>query len=231
MLQQLIFNFKKHSETFPSADFIRHKGNKLAYAYIIESQWPSPITCLTGLKYTGKTYLLNLWANKEKAMFITPSCLKITGPTTKNLFQNNYNAFALDNLETTVLDKSSEENLFHLYNHCTQTNKKLLISSSEKPAGIPFSLPDLSSRLKSTPTFLLEEPSPDEKEIFVIKYFSDFQLYPDTSIIHYIKSYGPQCLNQLRRLVEHIYDSSMMQKRKITITLIREALTTFIRKK
>lgn len=228
MNEQLIFNFQKPKETFSSADFICHKGNHIAHDYIMNNQWKSPVTCITGFKHTGKTTLLNLWSKKEKAVAITPSSLTKENMTTPTsfLFKNNLSAFSLDNIEQFLLNKNLEENLFHLYNHCVQENKKLLLTSSKKPSSLSFILPDLASRLKSIPSFFLEEPSASEKEIFIIKYFSDFQLSLDMGIVSYIRDNGPQNLKYLKKLIEDLYILSMKQKKKITITLLRKLLST-----
>jgi|GEM_PF-1224348 len=228
MREQLTFNFTTPVKKFDLSDFIHHKGNHIAYSYIMKDDWNFPVTCLVGFEYTGKTSLLTLWSEKEKAFSISPKCLK-----EKNFIANNYpliksiySAFSLDNLDSLISNQQLEENLFHLYNHCVQENKKLLITSSQKPSSLSFFLPDLSSRLKSVPTFLLDPPSTDEKEIFIIKYFSDFQLSPDMSIVKYINEKGPQGLKQLRKLIEDIYKTSMKQKKKLTIASLKKLLLT-----
>lgn len=226
---QLTFNFDTEKpSSFKQEDFICHQGNKAAYDYVMDTSiWLTPVTILCGGDFTGKTYLLNLWATKNHAYRVTPLWLQTQDIMLEAIFQENHTFFALDDLELSLSSKTLEQNLFHLYNHCTNTNKKMLVTTRTPPSIVKFILPDLASRLRASSFLTIEEPSDTEREIFILKYFSDFQLTPELGIVRYIHTHGPRSLHKMHDFFVALQRQIAMRKKRVTKSFIKEVLQLF----
>ena len=133
MNYQKIFNYQFSSKNDIDNYFV-NQTNQKAYDFTIADKFNQNIF-LYGPKKSGKSYLANLWKDKNDAILYNNNLSKITD-TKQNVVIDN------------VLGKSSDENLFHLINHCKLNNLKMYFVSSIDINTYEFKFRDLHSRLR-----------------------------------------------------------------------------------
>ena len=117
MSYQKIFNYQFSSQKNQENYFVNYTNQK-AYDLTILEQFNQNIY-LFGPQKSGKSHLASLWKNKNDAIIYNNNFTKII-ETKKNIVMDD------------CLGSSSEENLFHLINHCKLNNLKIYFTSSKK---------------------------------------------------------------------------------------------------
>ena len=161
MSDQKIFKYQ-FSSTKDNQNYFVNQTNQNAYDLTMLDELNQNIM-LFGPKKSGKSHLASLWKNKNKAIIYNNNISKIIDAK-KNVLVDDF------------LGSSSEENLFHLINHCKLNNLKIYFTSSKNINTYNFKFKDLYSRLRE---FLyLEINSPDDEmcKMLMIKLFSDKQI-------------------------------------------------------
>ena len=115
MTSQIFFNYQ-FSQKKNEENFFVNKTNQNAYDLSILDNFDQNIF-LYGPKKSGKSHLINIWKVKNNAV----------------IYDNNFsetiktkNNIAIDD----VLISTSEEELFHIINHCKLFNLKIYLTSS-----------------------------------------------------------------------------------------------------
>ena len=146
MNTQKIFNYHFSSKKDYQNYFV-NQTNQKAYEVTNIKDFNQNIF-LFGPKKSGKTYLVNLWKINNNAI----------------LYKNNF-SFIINSNKNVVIDDvlgfSSEEELFHLINHCKLNNLKIYFASSINISTYEFKFKDLFSRLREF--YYLEIKSPTLK--------------------------------------------------------------------
>ncbi len=145
MNSQTIFNYYFSDEI--DGDFFVNDTNQTAFQIIDDSSFNQNIL-LFAPKKSGKTYLIYKWLKKNNSI----------------LFDNNFNEIikikknvAIDD----ILENKSEEELFHIINHCKSYNLKIFATTSINLIDHKFLLEDLYSRLRSF--YYIKINLPDEE--------------------------------------------------------------------
>ena len=124
-----------------------------------------------------------------------------------------------------VLGISSEENIFHLINHCKLNNLKIYFSSSIDINSYDFKFKDLYSRLREF--FYLEIKTPDDEmcKMLMVKLFSDKQIIiKNKEIFDFIFKRLSRTYLDIYIFVEKLDRLSLEKKRQLTIPLIKEII-------
>ncbi len=210
MNSQKIFNYE-FININDDANFFVNITNKNAYNITLIDNFEQNIF-LYGPKKSGKSELINIWAKKNNAIF----------------FKNNFseiiktkNNIAIDN----ALITHSEEDLFHIINHCKFFNLKLYLTSSIHLNSYNFKLQDLYSRLREL--FFLEIYNPDDEmcKMFMTKLFNDKQIIiKNKEIFDYVFNRLNRSYIDIFNFVQKIDNLSLEKKRQLTIPLIKEIL-------
>ena len=161
MSYQNFFNYQ-FSVKKDSQNYFVNQTNQQAYDLTMLDELNQNIM-LFGPKKSGKSHLASLWKNKNNAITYNNNFSKII-EIKRNVVVDDF------------LGTSSEENLFHLINHCKLNNLKIYFTSSKNINSYNFRFKDLYSRLRE---FLyLEIKSPDDEmcKMLMIKLFSDKQI-------------------------------------------------------
>ena len=121
---------------FSEDNFYVSGCNRDAYGWATRwPDWPSHALLLYGPKGAGKTHLGHIWATRAHATIcetlVSPDALR--GHT---LIKN------IDRVQ-------DERKLLHVLNYSAEQRHALLLTTSLPPAQLPFTLPDLTSRLKA----------------------------------------------------------------------------------
>ena len=163
----------------------------------------------------GKSHLSNIWLKNNNALNLKSKLLNL-----ENISNINNNILIDD-----VFNEINEEFLFHLINHVSSNNLKILLTSDIKPISFEFKINDLSSRIKTF--YFTEIFKPDDFLIMnlIIKLFSDRQLnLKNHEIINYITKRIDRSFDSVYSLINKIDNYSLSQKREITIPLIKEII-------
>ena len=208
MSKQKSFEYKfVNNNILPN--FYINLTNENAYEGVINS---GNKTLLYGPRKSGKTEIGNMWVIKNNAV----------------VFKNNLDN--LININKNILIEDLDqilnyENIFHLINHATSYELKILITTSVSINNLNIKLNDLVSRLK---TFnYLEIYSPDDDMLLNIltKLFIDKQfIINSNSIFNYILKRANRSYEDMIKIVEKLDKLSLEKKRQLTIPLIKEIL-------
>lgn len=228
MNNQIQFPFEfTESISFAEDDFITSQANQNAFNYI--QNWLSwgegrysKLLILYGPRSSGKTHLSHIFAKLTKAKLIQ----------TKDLFTKHPFELALNNkfliLEDLDIIKDCEEIIFHLINEVCEQSCYLLITSKVSPTEMKFKLPDLESRIKVIPSVSIDQPDDQLIHTLLVKRFSDKQIRISNDIINYLATHIERSFKEINSVVDYIDKKSMIEKRKVTISLVKEVLDYMI---
>ena len=210
MSYQKVFNYqfllKKDYENF----FV-NQTNQKAYDITILDNFDQNIF-LFGPKKSGKSHLVNLWKEKNNAVSYYKNLSKVIS-VNKNVVIDDF------------LDISTEEDLFHLINHCKLNNLKIYFTSSIDINSYEFKFRDLYSRLREF--YFLEINTPDDEmcKMFMVKLFSDKQIIiKNKEIFDFIFNRVTRTYLDIYIFVEKLDRLSLEKKRQLTIPLIKEII-------
>jgi len=210
MNDQKIFNYQFSLKEDHENYFVNNTNQK-AYDITIHEDFNQNIF-LFGPKKSGKSYLARIWKEKNNAISFIDNFSKII-ETKKNVVFDD------------VLNTSSEEDLFHLINHCKLNNLKMYFASSIDINSYNFKFKDLYSRLREF--FYLEIKTPDDEmcKMLMVKLFSDRQIIiKNNEIFDFIFKRLNRTYLDIYIFVEKLDRLSLEKKRQLTIPLIKEIL-------
>ena len=166
-----------------------------------------------GPKKSGKSHLLNIWKDNYNAL----------------MFHKNFNEIISSKKNVAIDDifnSKSEEEIFHIINHCNLFNLKILITSSIKLQDYNSTFLDLFSRLRTFFYLEINEPNDEMCKILMTKLFYEKQIIvKNKEIFDFIlKSSFNRTYNDIYLLVNKLDKLSLEKKRQLTIPLIKEIL-------
>ena len=210
MSYQKTFNYQ-FSSIKDYQNYFVNQTNQKAYDLTIFDELNQNIM-LYGPRKSGKSHLASLWKNKNKAIVYNNNISKII-ETKRNVIVDD------------LLGTTSEENLFHVINHCKLNNLKIYFTSSKNINKYNFQFKDLYSRLRE---FLyLEIKSPDDEmcKMLMVKLFSDKQIIiKNKEIFDFIFKRLTRTHFDIYKFVEKLDRLSLEKKRQLTIPLIKEII-------
>lgn len=219
----LEFNFRPALER---EDFLVSDTNASAVAMIDKwPAWHAPCVIIHGPRGSGKTHLCHVWQRISNAQILDLQSPSLMG----DLIQRNTSsehAYVIENLNQYDLenDQALQDHLFHFYNHIKATGQTLLITS-EKPLNyLSISLADLRSRLLSCPHVAIEAPDDDLLSGLLLKLLRDQQIEITPDALHYCLKYMDRSFESAQKLVKDINYSTLSEKRRVTIPLIKKIL-------
>ena len=183
---------------------------------------------LWGAEGTGKSHLLQAACkqatDRERAVAYLP--LKLLHNQSAEAIDGleNYDLIAIDDIEYIAGDRHWEEALLHLYNRIKNQAGSLIISSRENPLSSSVQLADLHSRLSWGLEYRLLELNDVDKGLALQQAARQrgFELADD--VVNYLITRVDRNIGQLMVLLDTIDKHSMIEKRKITIPLIKDIL-------
>ena len=184
------------------------------------------IVYLWGFAGSGRTHLLQAvsyeaYIKQESSIFLP---LKEAGRYSPEILSGieGVDVVCLDDIQAIAKDLPWEEAIFRLYNYSQETNCKLVISADRAPQKLPMNLADLKSRLCSFPVFMLH--SPDEKaQLEILRYRAKLRgVKLENDVLKFISKNMRRGLNEIIDLLDKLDTASKIEKRKITIPLIKK---------
>jgi len=196
------------------ADFIVAPANAQAVAFIDSfPRWPAPAAALYGPPGSGKSHLVNAWAEASGALAISAAALD--GAFVAGLEPGR--AVAVDDVE----QRTGDDALFALF----QRPGPLLLTGREPPKAWPAVLPDLLSRFGSLLAFPLWAPDDALLAALTRKLFTDRQLaVPDPVIMRILVSVE-RSPAAVRDFVARADARALAAKRPVTAALVSELLS------
>ena len=88
-----------------------------------------------------------------------------------------------------------------------------------------FALPDLASRLRAAPSVAIREPDEQLLGALLVKLFNDRQIRVGADVLHYVLPRIERSFEAVRDLVDEADRRAMVEKRKISIPLMRDLLS------
>ncbi|MBI04449.1 MAG: hypothetical protein CMI96_01370 [Pelagibacteraceae bacterium] len=210
MKKQKFFNFDSYNN-MDINNFFVNDTNIHSFETLTKNTLNKNIL-LVGPKKSGKTHLANIWMKKNDSVFFNKNFKEIISIKKNIIFD-------------TDLTTSSEEDLFHIINHCFLNSLKILVITSFDLFEYNFKLPDLKSRLKSF--FYTRIKLPDDEMLLNIltKKLTEKQfIINNKDIFDYLLNHVTRSYEEINNVIDKIDNLSLEKKRQLTIPLIKEIL-------
>ncbi len=199
---QLAFSFTAHNqEKFTEKNFILTPENSSAFKFLEKffnqedySATQFPIMIIKGEENSGKTHLLNIFANKYQAEFIDKEILNDNNPL--NIFANN-KFFIVDDYSQI----KEEERILSLINSANEARVFLLLADDNQRK---FNLKDLNSRLKNIFATEVKNPSHETMKILIANQLSIQQIKLSTDLLEDIISNTPRSYIEIDSIIKKI---------------------------
>ena len=219
--RQLTFDLG-HRQALGRDDFLVTPSNSDAVAWIdLWPEWPASCLILQGPAASGKSHLAAVWGQRSQAVAIPPASLGTSNP--RALFALG-RALTIDGLDPWIGDCEAETALFHLYNMMREHDRSLLITLRAAPIRQTFAVADLASRLRASPSVLIQPPDDTLLAAILVKMFADRQLAVGDDVIRYILPRMERTFAAARQLVEAADDAALRDQRGITVATIKPIL-------
>jgi chromosomal replication initiation ATPase DnaA len=193
---------------FSEDNFFVSASNEEAHQWIMSwPEWPAQALILYGPSGSGKSHLAHIWAEKVRATTLATAADALAG-----------NAL-LEHIE-----EADERSLLHLINRAKESSHFLLFTSSATPKALPFTLPDLTSRLLALPTAEIHAPDDAVLAAALRKQFSDRQLKVEEEVIAYLLPRMERSFAHISETVEQLDREALSAQKNITVPFARRAL-------
>jgi chromosomal replication initiation ATPase DnaA len=204
---QLLLPFQ-HEQLYDARDFLPGCSNQEALAWL-NSDWPDRRLALYGPGGSGKSHLVNIWAERTGAVVLAGQALaNLDG-------MPEHGTLVLDDADT-VRDEAL---LVHLLNTARDRGLHLLLSGRTAPSRWPVRLPDLSSRLRAITTVEIRQPSDDLLAALLMRLISDRQLVVTKAVQEWLLLRLPRSPTGLAEAVARLDRASLASGTAITRTL------------
>jgi chromosomal replication initiation ATPase DnaA len=191
-------------------DFIVGPGNREAVAYLDAwPDWPNPVAALHGPPGSGKSHLVQIWAERSGARIVQAenldeSVLLHGGPV------------AVEDAGTGAGDAV----LFELI----ERGDSILLTGRTPPAQWETTLPDLVSRYRALLPFALWAPDDELLIKIALKLFDDRQLKVPAAAIEQMITSLNRSPAAIRDFVARADEIALSRKRPVSVNLVRELL-------
>jgi chromosomal replication initiation ATPase DnaA len=213
-----------HRTALGRDDFLIAPCNQDAVAWLDRwPDWPAPALVLHGLPASGKTHLAAVWRDHTKAGWIDASELGTLGAETLAARAGH---LVIDHLDPWIGDLAAETTVFHLYNMMKERGTSLVVTMRAAPGQIAFALPDLSSRLRAAPAVSVAPPDDTLLGAVLVKLFTDRQMTIGADVIAYVLPRMERSFSAARDIVERADRLALEQKKPISVSLLRQVLST-----
>ena len=212
-MEQTYFNYK-FKPNLNIDDFFIGKSNINAFNSLIKEviKNKTKTFILIGPNKSGKTHLSSIWKSKFNAISYNNNLKDIIKIKSDVL---------IDDLNL----RFKEEDIFHIINHCSLNNLKILITSNLELNDIRFTLTDLSSRLKTFPVIRIDLPDDEILVNLMVKLFHDKQIIiKNPEILNYIIRRVDRSYEKIFILIDKIDKLLLKKNKQLTIPLIKELI-------
>jgi len=213
--EQLIFQFAQPTR-YAADDFLTADCNREARKWVSEpALWPGHALILHGPARCGKTHLANIWAAERNA--VIADAADLTADRVPDLAETDIVIEAVDRLQ-------DQRALFHLWNLTREQGRRLLMTARTPPAGWPFNLPDLTSRIGATAAVAVGEPDADLLPALLVKLSADRQLSVPPDVVLFFAPRLDRSFASVEAVVAKLDHAAVQHGRRVTLPLAREVM-------
>ncbi len=130
----------------------------------------------------------------------------------------------IDDIHLVVADTCWENQLFQLINRCRESGARLVISSRIHPSEMNIELEDLRSRLLWGAVFHLKKLTDGELLAAIMSRAAEKGMDLSHDVAAYLLKHCPRNLTELYSVVDKLDEESLVQKRRVTLPLVRIVL-------
>ena len=218
--RQIPFDFE-HRPALGGEDFLIAPSNAEAIGWVERwPDWPGPVLVISGPEGAGKTHLAHVFQAQSGAKTVTADDLS---KQNADGVLAGAKALVLEDVEAFLAQGLAEE-ILHLYNLSREEGLKVLMTATQPPARWGIELKDLSSRLNTAPVAEISPPDDALLTALIVKQFADRQLNIDADVLNYMMTRMDRSFTGVRRLITAVDEEAMVQKRAITVPLVRQVL-------
>ncbi|MBX6329000.1 MAG: chromosomal replication initiator DnaA [Pseudolabrys sp.] len=205
-----------HAESFARDDFLPGPSNEAGLALVERwPDWPSPVMALVGPEGSGKSHLAAIWAERSGARILSARLLR-ESDVPRALTTG---AVVIEDLVAEGID---EQALFHLLNLAREQQASVLLTARRTPAGHPFRIADLASRLRAVPAVTLAPPDESLLRALIVKLAADRQLVVDDALVNFLAARIERTYAAARSAIALIDREALRLKRPPTRALAAE---------
>jgi DnaA family protein len=191
---------------------------------------PGSCLFLTGPEGTGKSHLLNALchAAREKGLGAFYIALRHLSEAAASGLDGlrGLDLVCVDDLDSVAGKPIWERALFRCFNEVRAANGRLVVSSRKRLSSLQFDLPDLQSRLAWGLRMNLRLPDDDGKLQVLQQRARSLGIELPRDVQRYIIKHGKRDMGSLLKMLEQLKDAAFVNKRRITVPLAREILST-----
>ncbi len=191
---------------------------------------PGGCLFLSGPEGSGKSHLLNALchAAREKglgAFYIALKHLPEEAAAGLNGLQR-MDLVCVDDLDSVVGKPAWERALFRCFNEIRDTNGRLVVSGRTKLSSLRFDLPDLKSRLAWGLSMNLRLPDDEGKMQVLQQRARALGIELPRDVRRYLMKHSKRDMGSLLTMLEQLKVAAFVAKRRITVPLAREILSS-----
>ncbi len=219
--EQLPFDLG-YRQAYEREDFWVSSSNRDAVALLDTwPKWSSHTLIVLGAKASGKTHLLQVWKQEANAVELSVADLAEI-----NLVKTLYNTrcIAIDDAYKAIGNEDQEKVLLHIYNALKDKGGNMVLCFESPVKDYDFIVPDLKSRLMSLSVAAITPPDEELMAVMLTKMFSDRQIFVPQEVVQFILPRIERSFSVMRDLVEAIDHKALVQKKSVTIPLVKELI-------
>lgn len=169
---------------------------------------------------SGRTHLLQAVCHRHHFFYLPLSQYKTFSPRVLEALEEQIGV-TIDDIDAVMGNREWEEALFCFYNRACERKTKLVISGNTSPLQLNCFFSDLKSRLSSTLIFSLL-PLSDEQKSKALQYRAKLRgLSLTDEVTRYLVHHYSRDMHDLLEMLERLDQASLIEKRKITIPLVK----------
>ncbi len=185
-----------------------------------------PVIFVHGPQGSGKSHLLQAACHLAGAgaLYLPLAELAAEQPAELLLGLEQMQLVALDDLHCVAGRDDWETALFHCFNRARESGCRLLLAAQGAPRSLPVRLQDLASRLSWGEVYRLQA-NDEARRLEILRARSrqrGLQLPPE--VASYIVNRAPRGLGDLLQVLERLDRASLVEKRPLTIPLVKRTL-------
>ena len=175
---------------------------------MMEGRASEKMVYVWGAANSGKTYLLQAWAQACRARGLSVSDIS-----------QHAQVIVADDADN--WDEAQQLPAFARYNQCRETGALWLAAGSAPPAELPL-IPELRTRLGWGLVFQMQPLNDAEKRAALAQHALGLGFELDGQVADYLLNHYPRDLGNLLRVLEALDRLSLETKRPITLPLLRQ---------
>lgn len=180
---------------------------------------------LKGDSGSGKTLLLNAFANKARELGLTAMYLPLKHLLAKSSSPPDeiagIDVVCIDDIEAVAANSEWEVAIFHLLNQIRSSGGRVVLAGRQGPEHSGIVLPDLQSRLAWGEVYGLKILTDIDKKTVLQKYARTHGVELADEVVHYLLRHGRRDMKYLIATTEALQQAAFASKRAATIPLLR----------